>query len=115
MREHAVNQRQLAGSIGGHESSTALDPMFVWIELNRRVDALVGRVNGLDEHGSRGVDVLRVELAQLRKDLGDHEELHRQAEANQRTLRQWAIGLVIVGILALVSNPFLVYWLTHRG
>ncbi|MEU5950524.1 hypothetical protein ABZ793_33985 [Micromonospora sp. NPDC047465] len=68
-------------------------------DLASDVDRVGGRVDRLDEHGSRGVEALRLELAQLRRNLNAHEEMHTQAAQDQRTARRWTIGLV-AGLIA---------------
>lgn len=92
----------------------SLDPMFVWVEMSRRTDDLSRRLDHMDQTGTRGVDGLRTEVRQLATDLGEHEKQHAAAAAQQRTFRQWAIGLTTAGILALLGNPFLVLFLTHH-
>lgn len=90
-----------------------IDPMFVWVEMTRRTDALSTRLDHIDASGTRGVDGLRAEVRALAADLVEHEKQHAQAAADQRTFRRWAIGLVTAGIAAMLSNPFLVLVLTR--
>lgn len=68
-------------------------------ELAADLDRTTGRLDRLDEHGSRGVEALRLELRQLRTDLEAHEGMHAQAAQDQRTARRWMIGLV-AGLIA---------------
>lgn len=63
------------------------------------VDRISGRVDRLDEHGSRGVEALRLELRSLRNDLEAHEVMHSQAAQEQKAARRWTIGLV-AGLIA---------------
>jgi hypothetical protein len=82
---------------GGQDMS----PMFVWMEINRRMDGVVRRIERLDEYGSRGVDGLRTEVARLRQDFGDHETAHEQARRDQVSGRRWLIGILIAVITPL--------------
>ncbi|MEU4777459.1 hypothetical protein [Micromonospora sp. NPDC023633] len=68
-------------------------------ELGADVDRISGRVDRLDEHGSRGVEALRLDLRSLRKDLEEHEVMHAQAAVEQKAARRWTIGLV-AGLIA---------------
>lgn len=107
-----------------------LSPMFIWTslqatrsELNIAVEKVAARVERLDEHGTRGVDALRVEMAQLRKDLGDHETVHEKAHKDQldaardaAAARRWLIGIIVS--LTLPLYPFigaLIYLVVHHG
>jgi hypothetical protein len=88
-----------------------LSPTFVWIEMNRRIDALARRVDGLDEHGSRGINGLRTEVARLGHDLEEHERQHQAQVSEQRTARRFTLGAVI----ALVTPLYpLVFWLVQK-
>jgi hypothetical protein len=100
-----------------------LSPTFVWIETNRRLDvavaefraaqlAMSARFERLDEHGSRGVDLLRVEVKSLRDDVTEHERLHENSRKEQVAARRWLIGVVIALIVPLY--PLLI-WLITRG
>ena len=93
--------------------SERLDPMFIWVEMNRRVDDLSARLDRMDENGTRGVDGLRIEVRELRVDLNAHEDLHRKSAEEQATARRWFVGLAVSGVLALLANPLLVLWLTR--
>lgn len=85
-----------------------LSPLFIWGELkatraeyDRRLDALATKIDQLDQHGSRGVDALRIEVQQLRKDFLDHETAHqRQADA-QVSSRRWFIGVMVALMVPL--------------
>lgn len=68
-------------------------------DLAADVDRIGGRVDRLDEHGSRGVEALRLELKRLRTDLESHEVMHSQAAQEQKAARRWTIGLV-AGLIA---------------
>ena len=114
--------------------STATEPhlssAFVWMETNRRLDSaiaeskaalllLTARLERLDEHGSRGVDLLRVEVKNLREDMTTHEKTHeeaaeqaREAAKEQRIARRWLIGVVVALIVPMYP---LLGWLVTRG
>lgn len=74
---------------------------FVWMEINRRVDSLSHRVDRLDEHGTRGVDALRTEVARLRTDFVDHETSHEKARLEAVSGRRWLIGILLAAIAPL--------------
>jgi CHASE3 domain sensor protein len=117
--------------VAGATPPAGPDPMFVWVELNRRVDsvrvdmeshvvALETRIERMDMGGTRGVDGIRIELRELRADLNAHEEQHVKAAAaatvaaqQQESARRWFIGLAITGVLAVLANPLLVLVLTR--
>jgi len=88
-----------------------LSPTFVWIEMNRRVDALARRVDGLDEHGSRGINGLRTEVARLGLDLEEHEREHQRQAAEQRTARRFTLAAVIALVTPLYPTLF---WLVQK-
>lgn len=93
-------------------AQSPLSVMFVWMELNRRVDAIVRRLEQLDEHGTRGVDALKGEVRQLGKDMSEHEKAHQRTADQQQTNRRWMIGTLI----ALVTPLYpLLIWLITRG
>lgn len=83
----------------------------------RQVTDLESRFTELDEHGSRGLTGVSVQLAQVIKDVGrleksleDHEEKHDR-EAALRTARhqaniRWAIGLAVA---LLTSNGGIIW------
>jgi hypothetical protein len=88
-----------------------LSPTFVWIETNRRIDALSLRVDALDEHGSRGVDGLRTEVARLGRDLEEHEREHQRSAVEQRASRRFTLGAVIALVTPLYPTLF---WLVQK-
>lgn len=88
-----------------------LSPTFVWVEVNRRIDAITHRVDALDSHGSRGVDSLRLELGRLREDLEGHERSHERQTAEQRSSRRFTLGTIV----ALVTPLYpLLIWILSR-
>lgn len=83
------------------------------MELNRRLDHLTGRVDHMDEKGTRGVDGLRVEVRELATDLARHEVKHEKASEDQRSFRRWIVGIIVAALLTVIANPFLVIWLAR--
>src|SRR3954468_15413415 len=62
--------------------------------LERSVAENARRIDTLDTHGSRGVDGLKQQVEQIRKDLMDHETLHTEAAKQATASRRWMIGLL---------------------
>lgn len=92
--------------------SPHLSPTFVWMELNRRIDANAQKIERLDTSGPRGMDALRQDVGRLRQDLLDHESAHQRAADLAVTSRRWFIGTVV----ALVTPLYpLIIWLIQRG
>lgn len=78
--------------------------------MDHRLDGLEGRLSQLDQHGSRGVEALRIELANLRTDLAQlgtdmvSHDAHHAAEARDRaTARRWGVALLVTSGLALIA------------
>lgn len=87
---------------------------LLWREIDRvdrRIDENRTRIDGLDQHGSRGVDALRGKVDALARDIEAHEEQHEQARRDQVTGRRWLLGIVAALIVPLY--PLLGYLLTH--
>lgn len=85
-----------------------LSPMFIWGELkatrseyDRRLDALTLKLEQLDQHGTRGVEALRLEVQQLRKDLLNHEDQHRRQADAQVSSRRWFVGVMVTLLVPL--------------
>jgi predicted nucleic acid-binding Zn-ribbon protein len=77
---------------------------------NRRVDALESRVQALDEHGSRGMDGLRVELRELSKDMASLETTFAAFRNDLRRSRFWLVGAYLGGLVplyAFIADQFL--------
>ena len=77
---------------------------------NRRVDALEGRVTALDEHGSRGMEGLRVQLVELAKDLTAMETTFAAFRIDLRRSRYWLVGAYLGGLVplyAFIADQFL--------
>lgn len=81
---------------------------------------LARRVDMLDEHGTRGVGVLAVQVQEIAKDvarletqLAEHAKEHQRAERDRIAGRRWLIGAVI-GAIAAVDVPTL-YVILSRG
>lgn len=89
---------------------------LLWREvdrLERSIEANARRIDHLDEHGSRGVDALKTQIEQIRKDFLDHEDMHTEAarqaiEAARQAVqaRRWTIGLLV----ALITPLYPMIW-----
>ena len=82
----------------------------------REFDQLVTRVNLIDEHGTRGVGVIQVQLTEVVKDVAklesemttrftEHQRQHDTEQANRAANRRWAIGLA-VALLAAIGGLY---------
>ena len=101
-------------SAAGGSGSTPASDFLLWREvdrLDRRIDETRGRLDVLDQHGTRGVDALRNQVLQLAKDIEQHEQLHQAQTEQQITGRRWVIGTVCALIVPLY--PLLGYALTQ--
>lgn len=78
-----------------------------------RVQQLEAKYAQLDQQGSRGVTELRLEVRQLAKEFGEHEEQHKQARKDQATSRRWLVGIVVALITPLY--PLLFVLLRLKG
>lgn len=72
-------------------------------ETRRELDRIWSTVTRMDEHGTRGVVALQVQLTELIKDLSEfkvdiNNRLMRTAQA-----RRWLIGLV-VGMVGMIGG-----------
>lgn len=76
--------------------------------LTRRVDKLDARIDRLDEHGTRGVEALRLSFETLKRDLADHETMHTEAARSQTTARRFLIGTVVALVVPLYP---VLFWL----
>lgn len=87
----------------------------------RELKALLARVTAMDEHGTRRLIGIAVQLSEMAKDLGrletranDHELAH-QGEARARTAaRRWALGFAVSVLVALVAVFGLLVQLSMR-
>jgi hypothetical protein len=82
--------------------------MFLWTsfqqyrtEMGRELDKLAIRLERLDEHGTRGVDRMAAEVAQLRKDVTEHEQAHEKQRQEQVASRRWLVGIVVALVIPL--------------
>src|SRR5207237_943831 len=73
---------------------------------DKRIDRAFLQLDELDQHGSRGVDGLRIEVANLRADFAAHERAHEREVAERRTARRWGLGLGITAAVALVGPVY---------
>jgi hypothetical protein len=106
-----VPQQREMGSPPGLEMS----PAFVWMEINRRVDVLTHKLERLDEHGTRGVDALRNDVARLRQDYAEHEASHKTARDDQVSGRRWLVGIFIATITPLYPLLGAAIWLAAHA
>jgi hypothetical protein len=93
--------------------------------LRDQVRANQLRLNDIDDHGTKGVASLQVQLTELVKDVlelkGDmntrftsHEKVHETDVKNRVSGRRWLIGTGIAGILSLATVVGLLFdILTH--
>lgn len=87
-------------------------------ELDRRVTGLENRLAWLDEHGTRGVDGIRLQIKDIAEDIGKvdarTEELGKKVDA--RFANGWqrflAYGLALLPIYVLL---FLAVFSAHTG
>lgn len=98
---------------------------LLWREVDRLERSLGDhgrRMEYLDEHGSRGVDALKGQIEQIRKDFIDHEGAHseaaklaRDAAVQAATARRWMIGVIIGMVTPLYPLLlFLIFgWKAH--
>ena len=86
-------------------------------ELSRRIDRI-------DEHGTRGIAPLAVQLTEVVKDVAelktemrgwfrDHEEMHRVEERSRLSTRRWTIGIIIAAVAA-VDGPLVTILLARH-
>lgn len=80
----------------------------------REVDLLRDEVHRLDDHGTRGVAAMQIQVTDLIKDVLDlrsdmnsrfteHQRQHVESEATRRAGRRWLIGTVIATLVLLVA------------
>lgn len=74
--------------------------------VNRRIDGLDQRVTTLDEHGSRGVAALQVQLTELTKDLARVEVELRRTRAG-RWQAALALGAAVAPVYAYVIQQLI--------
>ena len=84
------------------------------MSMRRDLDRLAARVDQMDQHGTRGVTAIQVQITDLVKDLAElkgetrawqeaHSAAHAQ-EARDRVMgRRWLIGTGIAGIVAMAT------------
>lgn len=82
------------------------------------------RIEGLDEHGSRGVQALTIRmdsmvasLAELKADVSHqfdaHHREHERDEAKRVSSRRWLIGAIIAAVAA-IDGPIVTVVLARR-
>lgn len=86
-------------------------------ELSRRIDRI-------DEHGTRGIAPLAVQLTEVVKDVAelktemrgwfrDHEDTHRAEERSRLSARRWTIGIIVAAVAA-VDGPLVTILLARH-
>lgn len=53
------------------------------------------RLLSIDEHGTRGVGIVQVQLNEVIKDLADLKLSHEQEKQARRTTGKWLVGTII--------------------
>lgn len=100
------------GVVNSGGSDFPLPTVFLWTELNRRIDVATHRIDSLDQHGTRGVEALRLAFQQLEQDIRDHEATHQVTEERQANSRRWLIGTVVSLLVPLYP---LIGWVLIQG
>lgn len=109
---------------------TAPEPLAT----RREVDQLRAELTRLDDHGSRGVGAIQLQLTELVKDITEvrndvanvktdvgarfdaHHQEHQQAARDQRQGRRWLIGIGLTAVLAMCALVTMVAdLLLHSG
>jgi len=74
-------------------------------------DALSLRVSWLDEHGTRGIGALQIQVTELAKDMArlekgqdDHVKLHETEARERKGDRRWVVASVLIPTLAVVVS-----------
>lgn len=88
--------------------------------LASRVEDTTRRLEGMDAGGTRGVAVLAAQVAEVVKDvadlrleLGKHDQIHRDEQRARVNGRRWAV-MAVIAALALIESP-LIYLVTIHG
>jgi hypothetical protein len=82
--------------------------------LKAMVTANADRLNQIDDHGTRGVSAVQIQVTNLVKEItelkGDvnsrfdaHQKVHDQDERERTSARRWLIGTVIASVIAMVT------------
>lgn len=85
------------------------------IELDRRITSLEARVDAIDMHGTRGMEVVRATLGAMGRDLGKVESAVDRVETGLATVNlqlaaqkgqhdTWARLLAIMAVLAALAS-----------
>lgn len=79
-------------------------------QVNRRIDSAEARISSLDEHGSRGLAGLQVQLQELAKDMAALDTTFTGFRRDLRSAR-WQLALAYIGglvpLYAFVAQQFL--------
>lgn len=82
-------------------------------DTKREIDRLWERVNFIDDHGSRGVGSLQVQVTELMRDIGDlktetitwqtkHEQSHATEATERASSKRWLIASVVIPTVAIL-------------
>lgn len=98
----------------------------------REVDLLRDELHRLDDHGSRGVGALQVQLTGLVKDLTEmkadvnthfddvdkrfdaHQRVHDQDHRDRVTGRRWLMGIGVAGVASMAGVGGLLFEILSR-
>lgn len=61
------------------------------------------RLTSIDEHGTRGVGVIQVQLTELIKDLAELKTEFKSEQRNRITGRRWVLGMAAAGTGAIAA------------
>lgn len=90
----------------------------------REFDQLSARISEIDQHGTRGIAPLAVQLTEVIKDVNDvkreveqrfdaHERQHEREETRRVSGRRWMVGAIIAAVAA-VDGPIVTVVLARR-
>lgn len=85
------------------------------LELDRRITGLETRVDAIDMHGTRGMEVVRAQLGAMGRDIGKVESAVDRVETGLATVNlqlaaqkgqrdTWARVLALVAVLAAIAS-----------
>jgi len=82
--------------------------------LKEKTGSMERRIESIDNHGTRGVGALQIQVVEVLKDiaeikvqftsyLSEHVRTHREEKDQRLTERHWLIGIGIAGVSALAA------------
>lgn len=81
-----------------------------WEEFRR----LEARLDSIDMTGTRGINVLAVQVQELAKDLAAHEVKHDRADQARAASRRWMF-MALIALVAAVDGPIVTVLLAVHG